>query len=73
MGVERRPVFRRAMAPDERGVPHEAGGQATTRQPLIPDPSPIARRETAFLRTPNGEKGACLPKRAKDPQLPDDP
>jgi hypothetical protein len=59
MGVKRRPVFRRAMAPNERGVPHEAGGQATTRRPLIPDPSPIARRETRVL--PNalwGEGGA---------------
>jgi hypothetical protein len=59
MGAERRPVVRRAMAPNERGAPHEAGGQATTRQPLIPDPSSIARRETGVL--PNalwGEGGA---------------
>ena len=59
MGVKRRPVFRRAMAPNERGVPHEAGGQATTRQPLIPDTSPIARRETRVLANALwGERGA---------------
>jgi hypothetical protein len=50
------------MAPDERGLPpHESGGQAMTLQALIPNPSPIARRETGVL--PNalwGEGGGAF-------------